>query len=434
MTLGTITLIKDQFITDEQMNFIDDRSVDYFADREALDEWTILRASMGRPVPDGKIIVLEDELHYYHYNNGMWIKKFERVSAGVDVEAPFVGTIPYRKGNSIGDTPTVATSERIGRGFAGAAFRTDSALASEGPVHNNHIPWTLTGTLPEANAIEVLTTFTCQLVLVGAGGNGGDWLTTPHIYADAPTRRYVGAAGAGAGGVTTKVVTFFRGDLIHWTCGTSGNSYTNGWTHIYRNGDILFSAPPGIPQTDGNDIATIQFFDVFGSARGAFARTDLSFSGLTGAFTDGNFFNNSTTGGRIAQGNILVRSSIGHNGRGTKAGAVLSVAAAGGGGGAGGSSTNVRDTTGGWPLSLDWWSTIQYIAAGGPGGSLTGRGNAHRLSRTGTVITGIPTFPGSGGAGGGDVSSQRAGTAGQPGIIYMRIPVGSAQLVVTDLS
>ena len=285
--MSVLQFSRGQFLTDPTLNHIDDRAVDYFPTEDALDEWTAARSQEGRPVPDGKIVFVTGDFHFRHRNGGRWILKFERIPPELDLDRPFTGVLPYRAGDTLNSLPAAANPDRIARNLAGRAISSSTPLASS-VNHAGHEVWTFQQTLAEADAIQVLTGFTAQIICVGAGGVGQDWATGGRQYLSQSSRRYYGGAGGGAGGVTTLITSFRAGDRLHWRCGNSQADYSTGWTHFYRNGRILFSAPGGSPQA--LTMVTLYALDddrVIGSGRGAPARADLTARSVNSDFRTG---------------------------------------------------------------------------------------------------------------------------------------------------
>ena len=90
------TVVQGQRISDPFLNVLDDYLVDSFPDEAALTAWTAQRNAAGRPVPNGKIVLVIDDFQYRHRNGNMWVRKFPRVVEETEVSQADLGSVPVK--------------------------------------------------------------------------------------------------------------------------------------------------------------------------------------------------------------------------------------------------------------------------------------------------------------------------------------------------
>ena len=285
------------------------------------------------------------------------------------------------------------------------------ATATAGAVHNEHITYTITG-----GSATVLTDFDAQVVCVGRGGNGQNWLSGSLGWRiQGYTRTARGAAGGGGGAVVSMVNRFRAGDLINVT--------VNPTTKITVNGATLLEAQTGETQVsyaytsvDSNwragDPPAVALLAASGAGAPAM-QTPTGGSSQHYASIPRSFVRPDIMG-------LTVHANLGGWGLGQWTPSTTTVVwRGGGGGGAGGAGPNTG--AGGPGLSLPFWATPLVVAPGGPGGSNSGQGAP------------IPTNYGAGGAGGGQIGHTN-GTQGVRGAVFIRYPLVGLPLAPVSLS
>ena len=481
----------EQFVEPPLLNELDDRVWDFFDSAVERDIWVIRREEEGRPVPDGKPIFRRDLRLVQHRkasaSDSGWVTKFIRVVPNEPLRNPRVGVVNRRQ--LLGwydEPPAMGWREFQKEHIAGTVptgtwpFTVDSAV--------NDGAWTVSSH-DSHHVLEVIDTFTAtattffeaQIVAVGAGGPGQDWV--PATFTVSGTRIYGGAGGA-AGGVYTGLIRFNPGDQISITVGrNNGTTAPLRATTMLVNNETVARGEHSYPLVNGTSWQS--YIPLFNSRLGGNALPYYAGSvpGFSAAPGQANGWSNPRS--RLPSGDappggrqFPSRTTRARSGLSTfeapqlpgfptfssgGLGGVLDIIAGGGGGAkaaALGSSvswlnslrtalirTDPDDSSvlltrsGGPGIQLNWWATARLFAQGGPGGSRWGPGNSQEQP-AGTYLGGTPTGYGSGGRGGGAGGSPTTtpanvadlkGALGQPGILMLRFPERGKRLVWTTL-
>ena len=463
------TVIQGQRISDPFLNVLDDYLVDSFPDEAALTVWTAQRNAAGRPVPNGKIVLVIDDFQFRHRNGNMWVRKFPRVVEETEVSQADLGSVPV-KHLDWSVRPQAAWADHwageISAGWSGNTdwpFTANRNEALDFEIQGPHLNHMAAQIARSDLALRVTTTVDVEAVCVGAGGPGQDWLVPPRPVGGGPDpENRSGGAGGGAGAVTLQRFRLVRGDELTFRVGRSaatGNTYDLAATVLLLNNEPILFAPGGAPWLNGTsyfdrtDVYTTEGnVRVSGSGAGTSGYNNVAGSApSTGTRFDasvGQRFGAPIT----AVGALALRVRNGASGGRFSArarGQTWRTPCAGGGGGAfsdaptpqmnidtaasavftheHGTAADRLSNPGGRGVSLLWWSAARVFAEGGPAGSSLGAGNS-RLTGT-TVVSGVPSSYGSGGAGGGVGSL--TGSTGQPGCVLLRWPTRGNPLVPT---
>lgn len=483
----------EQFVEPPLLNELDDRVFDQFDSAVERDIWVIRREEEGRPVPDGKPIFRRDLRIVQHRkasaSDSGWVTKFTRVIPNEPLRDPRTGILPKRKLAGWYDTPPAMGWREFQKAhIAGTIAARTWPFTADTTV--NPGAWTVSSHNSH-HVLEVIDTFTAtvntyfeaQVVAIGAGGPGQDWV--PATFTVSGTRIY-GGAGGGAGGVYTGVVGFHPGDRISITVGrnTGTTAQLRSTTMLVNNATVargehsyplvngtswtnyipLFNSalgPNALPYFAGSgpgDSAAAAFVPLYGTWRnpqGRYpARDASSGGGQFPSWAARRISGLSTIIDPPAQG-FTVLAHRGGQGLPRKTG---------GGGGGAKTRHNLRTTwfnsdqtalritdpddtsilltpVGGLGITLDWWPTARMFAQGGPAGTQWGPGNSQE-SPAGTYRAGTPTGYGSGGRGGGAGGTPTTtptnvadlkGTLGQPGVLLLRFPERGKRLTWTEL-
>ena len=253
------TVLRGQGLHEPFLTTLDDYLVEYLPNEAALNAWTARRAATGRPVPNGKIVLVLDDFQFRHRNGAAWIKKIRPPNHQLRTHPG--GRNPPRPHHLDWSRLPIAvhadqwtTAGYLANHNWPFTTTTPTSLTFEvtGP-HQNHMAAQIAAPI----TLNVQTDFDLEVICVGAGGPGQDWHAN-WFHGDGVTTSTTiglfGGAGGGAGAVTITQLRVLAGDQLTTQIGRSaapGNTYDLAATILYRNGSPVLFAPGGQPYLQG---------------------------------------------------------------------------------------------------------------------------------------------------------------------------------------